>query len=250
MAQWAFRLMEEDKVSSSSKFVTLTYNTDHVPIILGKQDKPAMSLRKVDLQLFFKRLRKAHPEGHQTIKYYAVGEYGGKTERPHYHVLLYNSDVELIDKAWSKDGKSIGNIHIGNVEGGSIGYCLKYMTKQKRGSHWQRNGLVKEFALMSKGLGVSYLKSDENFNWHHEDLVNRMYCVAMGGTKVSMPRYYKDKLYHDIERSAISEAYSILARDKFVEKVLKQSLRDVWNEQQGIDAAYDRMYASSLKTVI
>ena len=50
---WSFRLMQEDKRSLSSLFVTLTYNTDHVPILKSGY----MSLNKGDLQKFFKRLR-------------------------------------------------------------------------------------------------------------------------------------------------------------------------------------------------
>ena len=68
---WSFRLIQEDKRSLSSNFVTLTYATEHVPILKSGY----MSLNKSDLQKFFKRLRKLSI---QRLRYYAVGEYGGK----------------------------------------------------------------------------------------------------------------------------------------------------------------------------
>lgn len=36
--------------------------------------------------------------------------------------------------------------------------------------------------------------------WHKKDCANRMYCVLEDGKKVSMPRYYKDKIYESWER--------------------------------------------------
>lgn len=41
-------------------------------------------------------------------------------------------------------------------------------------------------------------------NWHHADLLNRMYCNLPDGKKISMPRYYKLKLYTDGEISLIN----------------------------------------------
>lgn len=234
VSAWSFRLMNEEKNSSSAQFITLTYETVHVPII----SNGLLSLQKRDLQLFFKRLRKKNKEG---IKYYAVGEYGGKTSRPHYHCILYNADIDTICGAWN-----LGHIYYGNVSGASIGYCLKYMCKNKKQMKTWLQGRNKEFALMSKGLGISYLSS-QICEWHIDDLENRMYCNLEEGKKISMPRYYKERLYWDQERRVIAEAQGIIATDELLEKILKQTTKDVWNEQQAIDAAYDKMYLSSLK---
>lgn len=110
-----------------------------------------MDLSKRDIQLFLKRLRKAH-ESHrgqmQPIKYYAVGEYGGITGRPHYHIILFNADIELIQDAWQN-----GQVHYGKVSGASVGYTLKYMTKPSRIPMHRNDDRTKEFSLMSKGLG-------------------------------------------------------------------------------------------------
>lgn len=242
VSAWSFRLMQEEKVSSSANFITLTYDAENVPIQFGG----LLTLSKRSIQLFFKRLRKSHVSNCKdtAIKYYVVGEYGGHTERPHYHVILFNAELELIDKAWG-----MGNIHCGKVTGDSVGYCLKYMMKNKKQQKWWLKGRVPEFAVMSKGLGISYLSS-ELCEWHVEDLENRMYCSLINGVKISMPRYYKERLYWDAERRAIAEVQGIIANQNLLEKILNQTTKDVWNEQQAIDAAYDKMYRLSQKSVI
>lgn len=105
-----------------------------------------MTIEKTAMQLFFKRLRKAH--GKSKIKYFCVGEYGGKTNRPHYHAIVFNADIQLIPAAWK-----LGHIHYGNVSGASIGYCLKYMAKKGKIPMHANDDRLPEFALMSKNLG-------------------------------------------------------------------------------------------------
>lgn len=137
---WSFRLLNQGRVSDSAHFITLTYDTKHVPIT----DRGYMGLSKRDVQLFFKRLRKSHESGTQ-IKYYACGEYGGKTFRPHYHIILFNAKLELIQPAWQ-----LGQVHYGDVSGASIGYCLKYICKEGKIPLHKNDDRQKEFALMSK----------------------------------------------------------------------------------------------------
>lgn len=40
--------------------------------------------------------------------------------------------------------------------------------------------------------------------WHKNDLLNRMYINVGDGKKAAMPRYYKNKIYSNDERSEIS----------------------------------------------
>lgn len=244
VSSWSFRLIQEDMVSDTSDFITLTYDTKNIPY----SDYGHHTLYKPHVQHFFKRLRKRQ-FGNEAgnIKYYAVGEYGGRTHRPHYHLILFNADIELIQPAWD-----MGSVFYGKVSGASVGYCLKYMSKHKKS--FRRNSYddrQPEFAVMSKGLGVSYL-SEKNCNWHIADLVNRMYCTVpeSGGKKIAMPRYYKEKIYYESEKSAIAEAFALKMHDKKLEKLAKQTSTDVRNEQRAIDAAFERMYKSSLKTVV
>lgn len=187
--------MQEDRHSLSSHFITLTYNNENVPIT----DKKYMSLSKRHIQLFMKRLRK---DNKNKIKYYLCGEYGSKTKRPHYHAIMFNVDIQTIQDNWAQ-----GDIHIGQVSEASVGYTLKYMFKDSRVPEHNNDDRLPEFALMSKGLGIKYL-TKEMVKWHKQDLLNRMHLTIADGKKVSMPRYYKSKIYTTEERGEIKAKYT------------------------------------------
>lgn len=256
LSGWAFRLAEELKVSESAHFITLTYDTDYVPI----SSNGFLTLRKRDLQLFFKRLRQAHvrdrkrnklPGDPASIRYYACGEYGDRSRRPHYHLLLFNAKLELIEGSWrSEHGEPIGNIHYGKVSDGSIGYTLKYMCKDKKAFRLsKRDDRAPQFACMSKGIGLSYL-NETMVNYHAQDLIGRLFVSRPGNVKLSMPRYYKDKMYLELERAAISEAYALISEEKQLARLERETSKDFRARMEAIEASYKRMYSSSQKTLV
>ena len=106
--QWANRCLLELDYHSSAYFVTLTYDNSHVRRTLYAdpdtgEAAEAYTLAKRDFQLFMKRLRKAFPD--QKIRYFAAGEYGSETFRPHYHAILFGlklDDLQLYKQ--SPDG--------------------------------------------------------------------------------------------------------------------------------------------------
>ena len=193
---WSFRLLKHSEQTTSARFVTLTYNEEKVPI----SKNGLQTLVKTDLQKFFKRLRKLTKE---KISYYAVGEYGDQTQRPHYHIILFNATPKMVEDAWSIDNISIGNIHFGDVGSASVGYTLKYINKEKRIPQFNGDDRQMEFSVMSKGLGANYL-NDRTRKWHKAKVEERCYLPLKDGKKASMPRYYKDKLYADGEKFRIS----------------------------------------------
>lgn len=199
ISSWSFRLLQQAKHSTMSHFITLTYATTTVPITRNG----FMSLRKEDLQKYFKRLRKLCPDS--VVKYFAVGEYGSRTMRPHYHIILFGANDNAIIKAWALDNKPIGNLHIGRCTPASVAYSLKYVMKPGKIPLHRNDDRVPEFRIMSKGLGIGYI-TEAMAAWHAADIENRGYCVVEGGKKIAMPRYYKDKIYFDHERKAIAEA--------------------------------------------
>lgn len=228
---WSFRLMEEEKVSSSAHFITLTYATANLPF--SGNGKP--TLQKSDLQKFFKRLRKAHgvsriQRNNKPIKYYAVGEYGSGGKRPHYHIILFNADITLINDSWN-----LGHVHYGTVSGASIGYTLKYLSKSHDQRVLRNNDVQSQFSLMSKGLGKAYTEKKKMIKWHKSDLEGRMYVNLQDGKKASMPRYYKDKIYSDEERKRISFFRKILM---LLEKEEETNYRD---QAEGDKAQFRKM---------
>jgi len=185
--------MKEAEVSTSALFVTLTYAPEHTPM----SDNNYMTLNKTDLQKFFKRYRKKH-ENNTTIKYYACGEYGGNTLRPHYHIILFGGNPEHVQSAWG-----LGSTHLGQVNEASAGYTLKYLSKPSQIPKHRNDDRLKEFSLMSKKMGANYL-TKQMIAWHKKDIKNRMYLPLKDGKKIAMPRYYKEKIYSTHQRHRIS----------------------------------------------
>jgi len=161
---WQHRIQLENLCHSDSAFVTLTYAQENMPT--------DMSLRPVDASLFLKRLReKVSPK---KLRYYLVGEYGEKSERPHYHLCLFGYPTCLSGRSrYSlgyrdccsqcdrvRDTWALGHVDLGTITKDSAGYVCGYMTKNmRRFDDVRLNGRHPEFARMSlkPGLGVDAL---------------------------------------------------------------------------------------------
>lgn len=233
---WSFRLIKEAERSSSALFVTLTYDPEKAPTT----ENGFMTLWKGDVQKFFKRLRKLNKN---KLKYYAVGEYGGKTMRPHYHIILFNADIETIDRAWKLDDKEIGYVHIGEVTPASVGYTLKYISKIGKIPLFDRDDRVPEFSLMSKGLGSNYL-TENMINYHRNDLLNRMHITIEDGKKLALPRYYKEKIYEPMEKQWIGLHLENVEREKL--KHMNLSTKNAhWDEEIRNNLAKQRKFEKS-----
>lgn len=71
-----------------------------------------------------------------------------------------------------------------------------------------------------------------------------MYLTIEGGKKISMPRYYKDKLYTDEQREQIAEAYKKVLDEKNQEnfKLWREDPTAYYKQQQAaIQQAFKRM---------
>lgn len=216
-SHWSFRLQKEAERATSAHWITLTYSNSHVPIT----QRGYMTLDVRSFQLFMKRLRKANKG--VRLRYYAAGEYGSKTWRPHWHCTLFNAELKTIQPAWN-----LGEVWFGSVEGASIGYTLKYMMKPPRIPVHRNDDRVKERSLMSKGLGSNYL-TDTVIRYHKADLT-RCYITLPGGVKCSLPRYLREKIYDEYEREQIA-AYVAASAGELTEKrmrELQQEYGDAW----------------------
>lgn len=165
-AEWAVRIVHEAACHDRNVFATLTFSEEHVP----KDGQ----LRKSDLQLFFKRLRKGLSV---PIKYYACGEYGERFGRPHYHALIFGigpEDQPAIERAWHR-----GIVDVGCVEYRSARYVANYIQKVFYGD----GSRVQPFALMSKGIGKEFAEKHRVRLW--SDL-----SVTLDGIPRGMPKYY------------------------------------------------------------
>lgn len=222
---WTFRLMQEDKRSTSSYFVTLTYDNDSIP----RTPNGFLTLKKDDVQKWLKRLRKVNKS---KIRYYCVGEYGGQRMRPHYHLIMFNvDDIENIASCWNK-----GLVHIGQVTTDSVGYTCKYIDKAQQIPKHPNDDRLREYSTMSNNLGDNYL-TPEVVKWHRQDL-SRTYVVTEGGYKYAMPRYYKERIYTKDER--IQQVSLALAAQATMEDRLKYKVQQRYNGQMTFDEYLDQ----------
>lgn len=143
-------------------FLTLTYGDASLPST--REGVPC--LRKEDLQKFWKRLRK---NSGKRFRYFACGEYGGLTLRPHYHAIVYG-DVfdpvpdpghhlrsQALEESWT-----LGLYDLQVAEPGMIAYVSGYVEKKQLDPNWDKYP-VRPFITMSRrpGVGVHVLQRQE-----------------------------------------------------------------------------------------
>lgn len=189
------------KHSLISYFVTLTYEDSN---LIFADDEPC--LYKRHLQLHFKKLRKQLEP--KSIKYYAVGEYGERSNpgRPHYHYLIFYKGVydrfklmQIIKGAWEFGISQVLPIN------GAQGYVTKYILKFDHRKH-----TVEPFSLVSHGLGIDYL-SASMIQYHRENLIP--YGVKPGGFRINLPRYYKDKIFSLYDKLIMKKRSDLYRRE-------------------------------------
>lgn len=153
---WTHRIMLEASCHENNSFVTLTYGDGKVPA--------GGSLVPRDLQLFIKRLRRNSlcPP----IRYFACGEYGDKSARPHYHAALFGypscqavgivrGDCSCQPCSVVRETWGYGHVMLGELSICSAAYIAGYVVKK-----WTRKdepaleGRHPEFARMSRNGGI------------------------------------------------------------------------------------------------
>lgn len=147
---WTGRLLLElascTEKRLGASFITLTYDEEH---------NPAGNLNPTDTSKFLKRLR-AYTGDTWPIRYYLVGEYGERTKRPHYHLIVYGLDLmqaeSIVQKCWK-----YGQIHVGEVNEATCSYIAGYVQKGWTNRKDQRlEGKHPEFSRMSLRPGLGH----------------------------------------------------------------------------------------------
>jgi hypothetical protein len=201
--QWAVRIMHERQLHERAYFLTLTYDDEHLP--------SDHSLNKEHLQKFFKRYRKSCGK----LRYYACGEYGEQTLRPHYHACIFGHEFPdllsleafqtdnpfptytspSLSKLWPFGSNTIGALTFESAAYVAR-YCTKKITGEKAEQHYTRviestGEIVRvepEFATMSlkPGIGSQWFEKYSREVYPHDR-------VVINHREAKPPKYY-DKL--------------------------------------------------------
>lgn len=236
-SQWTFRLKQELRSSESAYFITLTYDDDHIPLKKKKingVDCILPYVSKRDCQLFLKRFRKMiYPF---KIRYFLVSEYGPKSDRPHYHMLLFDYPYHLKNKLdeFLEISWSYGFIRVDPVNDARIhyvtGYCLDGSSLPPY--------LDKCFMLCSRRPAIGYRFLDVPFIVDYCSSNNTdLYAFSQGDESffVKIPRYYKDRLFDDELRDRITLKNAEYHSKSFDEISARQS---AWLKKKGYDVNY------------
>lgn len=195
-------------------FTTLTYDDDNLPGDKG--------LHYDHVQAWLKRVRRSwdyYSSG--KFSFFCVGEYGTESARPHWHVLTWGVEQDLLRQKWE-----MGNTYPGVIGTASIRYVLNYLDKPmydelKIDPEFQGN---QEMRRMSNGIGDSFLWKLPIADAEQYFKEGQLQVRLNDGTKLQMPRYYRTKLEEsmcdDDDMERITQKRIILSHEN-MEKYIK-----------------------------
>lgn len=238
--EWANRCLLELQYHKSAYFLTLTYDEQHVPISYYPhpetgEAQPSLTLRKKDFQAFMKRLRKRIEP--QKVRYFAAGEYGDQTQRPHYHAIVFGLELgdlvpygcnaqgqmlytsDFLQSVWStrkaptRHGSvtplaadpgyfydTWGRITVAPVTWQTCAYTARYTVKKLYGNDakaYEQFNIEPPFLAMSTHPGIGQQYYDD-----HKDEIQEFEFISVatetGGRKFRNPYFFEKKLQCDM----------------------------------------------------
>lgn len=240
--EWANRCLMELSYHDCGYFVTLTYDDEYLPRspAVDRDTGEILSfhgtLVKSDLQKFLKRLRFAG----QKIRYYACGEYGTTTYRPHYHLIMFGLRIDDLES----HGKNFrGDVYftsqyisrfwpfgyniVAPITWQTCAYTSRYVMKKATHGFDKRlffeAGIEPEFQTMSlkPAIGARYMYDHpEIFEYAHFYV-----STPDGGRKMYLPEYFKKCYAKEHPQEAYERSLKAI-EEKEVQNHLKLLLTD------------------------
>lgn len=231
---WAHRIYLESLLREDNSFVTLTYAPENVPLMKPSSEidgvwEPVIrsedglnvigtgllpTLVPKHLTLMLKRLREqVKVRFNATFRYYAVGEYGDETGRPHYHLALFGYPVcryggsdahrgrdgrcpcdvcDLVHVCWGQGRISVDALTIESAQ-----YVAGYVTKKLTAKDDERlEGRYPEFARMSRrpGIGVDMMHEIASELLADTGFVDVPAALRHGGRSLPLGQFLRRKL--------------------------------------------------------
>ena len=166
---------------------------------------------KADIQKFFKRLRRrvdydsenllTHvPTSDRAFRYFVTSEYGPKTHRPHYHGLLFFSNLDVsrsVEKCYLRQSWQFcdsKNLDISPVQTNAASYVAKYVRGYSNTPDILKVPSKTEvFFLCSRrpAIGVGYFEYNSLVSKikHHSSKYNRLFLRDGVPELVELPIY-------------------------------------------------------------
>ena len=236
----AFDAFKQNHRNTFSYFITWTYSDEFLPL------SPTSGMPTLDKQTFrhmFNTIKNTEEITSQDFQYYAVGEYGDLSARPHYHGIVFTSKPIDWKHYWP-----YGNIQVGDVQPESIGYVTRYVDK-KLGSYIKKSdyellGIEPIFSIMTKGLGKDFILERIEKYKDNPALLNSI--VGQNGQKFNLPKYGKKKLDSIVksqlkkyDQASQSVTRSILPKEKSVKSADNALLEKVKQQKKALKRNLD-----------
>lgn len=258
--EWATRMTLEAEKWPSNYFLTLTYDDYHIPIqdelcnkktgeIFENDNWMQGTVLKEDCQKFLKDLRRQweYHYKHQGIRFYLSSEYGPSTNRPHYHMILFNFPIPVeeleirkvdrdgnihwthkrLEKIWGK-----GFIDLCEVNWDTCAYVARYVMKKMKGKKpdewYYEQGMAPEFNLMSRmpGIGMDFFSKNFQKIYQRDEIILKGHREKI--QPVKPPKYYDRKfdLINPEEMKKIKEKRKMIAASQCELKNMQTSLTE------------------------
>lgn len=244
---WQVRLLEDIKTNTNGKFITLTFNNKSIKNIIdgkdidGKQIREPLTTKGYDLdneiatiatRYFLERWRKKYKK---SVRHWMITEIGHRgTENIHLHGIIWtNQTGQEIENIWKYGyvwkGHKKNHQIINYVNNQTVNYITKYVNKIDL-HHKTYTPVI----LTSPGIGKNYTKTfNAKKNLYQANNTQETYRTTTGHT-MSLPIYYRNKLYTDNERELL-----------WIEKLNKN---ERWVDGQKIDISKGyKLYDIALK---
>lgn len=236
-SEWTARLLIEHKEYPNAYFITLTYDEENIKKLDYVEEVDLYLPKKSDYQNFLKRFRKKYE-----CRYYGVHEYGTKTYRNHYHIILFLQDEKakitnkIINDIWG-----LGNTTIDKANQARMHYMTKYLNKPYRQYNVTLDKLqeiedyvtyTKElkqhilyhytfnFMSLKPALGSSLFNNKPLIKYIRDTALRNGYYPSLKLiTKTfPLPRYYIKKIFTEDERNKI---YRLGLKNKSKQELLQ-----------------------------
>lgn len=241
--EWTFRLWQEQQYSSDTLFLTLTYDDhflrktheDGLPLDFAcdvdlNLDFPGVMVDstgevtyatfwKKDLKEYMWRFRSDLARHDQDkIRFFASGEYGEITNRPHFHMILFNAPPRIRKEGylWKlkpypvyhsqylTDLWRLGQVTYGEAVPQSLAYVARYVQKKLTGETLSALGSaapLQPWCVMSRrpGIGKAYCLDNVDKLAEFQEIF-----MIKGDSPVirSLPRTYLTWLDHTLDDEA------------------------------------------------
>lgn len=227
--EWALRCWLEAREYENNQFITLTYNDEN---------EPNDGVNREEITRFMHNIREhfRRKQNHKGIRFYACGEYGGKTQRAHYHILLFNCppfgdekkykktkrnhilySSEILAHLWGK-----GFCTIGTVTRQSCDYVARFRLK----NFDINQNLLFHCMSTQKGIGYDYLVRNLD-RIIAEDKIH-----ITGTIESSLPRFYDRKIKELIGQERFEKELAIPRFERARARIAEEMARTGLSEEE------------------